>query len=132
MAKLLCEVPSGIAQAKAKTMARVDALTKQGRSLEWLSAKGSRRTPTRQPYTTRLEGMVHRFAAKLFRIECDLMYVLQVIFLTIVNLVKQAWLLPKTITLAREQRRRQTKRDRFETERLERIRNQFEVCWKMK
>lgn len=51
------------------------------------------------------------------------MYLLKVICLTMVNLVKQAWLLPKTIMLALEHRRQQTTRDEFETERLDRIRN---------
>jgi hypothetical protein len=41
----------------------------------------------------------------------------------IVNLAKQCWLLPKTIALALEQRRRQLARIQFETERLDRIRN---------
>jgi len=51
------------------------------------------------------------------------MYLLQVIFLTIVNLVKQAWHLPKTIAVALTQRRQQITRHQFETERLDRIRN---------
>jgi hypothetical protein len=40
-----------------------------------------------------------------------------------VNLVKQVWLLPKTISLALQQNRRQISRRQFETERLDRIRN---------
>jgi len=40
-----------------------------------------------------------------------------------VNLAKQAWLLPKTITLALQQRRRQIALNEFEIERLDRIRN---------
>jgi hypothetical protein len=51
------------------------------------------------------------------------MYVLRVIFLTIVNLAKQAWLLPKTIAQAFEQKRQQITRQQLETERLDRIRN---------
>jgi hypothetical protein len=51
------------------------------------------------------------------------MYVLQVIFLTFVHLLKQAWLLPKNIALALQQRRQQTTQREFETERLDRIRN---------
>jgi hypothetical protein len=51
------------------------------------------------------------------------MYTLKLICLTIVNLVKQAWLLPQTITLALQQRRRKLARQEFETERLDRIRN---------
>ena len=51
------------------------------------------------------------------------MYILKLIFLTIVNLVKQAWLLPRTIALAHEQRQRELTRLQFETERLDRLRN---------
>jgi hypothetical protein len=51
------------------------------------------------------------------------MYILEVICRTIVNLVKQAWLLPQTVTMALQQRRRQLARDEVETERLDRIRN---------
>jgi hypothetical protein len=51
------------------------------------------------------------------------MYKLKVICLTIVELVKQAWLLPRTIALAVQQRRQQLTRRQFETERLDRIRN---------
>jgi hypothetical protein len=51
------------------------------------------------------------------------MYTLKLICLTIVNLVKQAWLLPQTVTLALQQRRRKLARQEFETERLDRIRN---------
>ena len=55
--------------------------------------------------------------------ETNFMYTLKLICLTIVNLVKQAWLLPQTITLALQQRRRKLARQEFETERLDRIRN---------
>jgi hypothetical protein len=48
---------------------------------------------------------------------------LKLIFLTIVELVKQAWLLPQTIALAVQQRRLQLARRQSETERLDRIRN---------
>ena len=51
------------------------------------------------------------------------MQTLLLIWRIIVNLAKQAWLLPKTITLALQQRRRQTALHEFETERLDRIRN---------
>jgi len=51
------------------------------------------------------------------------MYVLKLIFLTVVNLLKQVWLLPHTIMQAFEQRRRQVARNAFEVERLDRIRN---------
>jgi hypothetical protein len=48
---------------------------------------------------------------------------LKLICLTIVELVKQAWLLPHTIALAVQQRRLQLARRQSETERLDRIRN---------
>ena len=52
----------------------------------------------------------------------DYVYI-KLICLTIVELVKQAWLLPQTVSLALQQRRRQLARHQFETERLDRIRN---------
>ena len=55
--------------------------------------------------------------------EINFMYTLKLIGLTIVNLVKQAWLLPQTVALALQQRRRQLARQQFEVERLDRIRN---------
>lgn len=51
------------------------------------------------------------------------MYILEMIFRTIFNLLKEAWLLPKTIAATLQQRRRQFARQEFETERLDRIRN---------
>jgi hypothetical protein len=48
---------------------------------------------------------------------------LKLICLTIVELVKQAWMLPQTIALAVQQRRLQLARRQSETERLDRIRN---------
>jgi hypothetical protein len=51
------------------------------------------------------------------------MNLLKVICMTIANLAKQAWLLPKTIAQALEQKRQQITRQQFETERLDRIRN---------
>jgi hypothetical protein len=51
------------------------------------------------------------------------MYILKLICLTIVELAKQAWLLPQTVALALQRRRRQIARQQFETERLDRIRN---------
>jgi hypothetical protein len=51
------------------------------------------------------------------------MYLLKLTCLTILGLLKQAWLLPQTITLALEERRRQVTRRQFEVERLDRIRN---------
>ena len=55
--------------------------------------------------------------------ETSFMYTLKLIFLTILNLVKQVWLLPQTVALALQQRRRKLARQEFETERLDRIRN---------
>ena len=51
------------------------------------------------------------------------MYIIKFLFLTIVNAVKQIWLLPQTVSLALQQKRRQFARQQFETERLDRIRN---------
>ena len=51
------------------------------------------------------------------------MYTLKLICLTFVNLAKQAWLLPDTISLAQQQRRQKLARLQSETERLDRIRN---------
>jgi hypothetical protein len=51
------------------------------------------------------------------------MQILMLIWRTIVNLAKQACLLPKTIALALQQRRRLIERHEFEIERLDRIRN---------
>jgi hypothetical protein len=51
------------------------------------------------------------------------MYALRLICLTIVNLLKQAWLLPQTVALALQQRRTQLARNQHEAERLDRIRN---------
>jgi hypothetical protein len=51
------------------------------------------------------------------------MYVFKLIGLTLVNLVKQVWLLPRTIALALQQRRQQLARQVSEAERLDRIRN---------
>ena len=51
------------------------------------------------------------------------MYILKLIGLTIVQLVKQVWLLPQSITGAVEQRRRRVVLVEREIERLDRIRN---------
>ena len=56
-------------------------------------------------------------------IETNFMYTLKLICLTIVNLLKQARLLPQTIALALQQRRQQVARQQSEAERLDRIRN---------
>ena len=57
------------------------------------------------------------------RSDLRVMHLFKLICLTIVELVKQAWLLPQTIGLALQQRRRQLTRQQFEVERLDRIRN---------
>jgi hypothetical protein len=51
------------------------------------------------------------------------MYILKLIFLTIVQLVKQVWLLPQSIANAFKQRRQLVVRNELEAERLDRIRN---------
>ena len=51
------------------------------------------------------------------------MNILKRICLTVIGLVKQAWLLPESISFAIKQRRSRTARNAFETERLDRIRN---------
>ena len=51
------------------------------------------------------------------------MNTLKVIWLTVVELVKQAWLLPGKATVAVRQRRRQAVLNENEAERLDRIRN---------
>ena len=51
------------------------------------------------------------------------MYILELIGRTILNLLKQAWLLPKTVPIAFQQRRRQLAQQQFEAERLDRIGN---------
>ena len=51
------------------------------------------------------------------------MNILKLICLTIIQLVKQAWLLPQSIANAVQQRRRQVVRNELEAERLDRIRN---------
>ena len=51
------------------------------------------------------------------------MNTLKLICLTIIQLVKQAWLLPQSFAIAAKQRRQQTVLDELEAERLDRIRN---------
>ena len=53
----------------------------------------------------------------------EFMYLLELIFRTVINLVKHIWRLPQTIALDLQQRRRRLDRDQFETERLDRLRN---------
>jgi hypothetical protein len=51
------------------------------------------------------------------------MHTLKVIYLTILQLVKQVWLLPQSVANAVNQRRRQVVLNELEAERLDRIRN---------
>ena len=51
------------------------------------------------------------------------MHTLKLICLTIIQLLKQAWLLPQSVAIAVKQRRRQNVLDEVEAERLDRIRN---------
>jgi hypothetical protein len=51
------------------------------------------------------------------------MHTLKLICLTLIQLVKQAWLLPQSFAIAARQRRRQTVLNELEAERLDRIRN---------
>jgi hypothetical protein len=51
------------------------------------------------------------------------MYLLKFICLTIVQLVKQVWLLPQSVAMAVQRRRRQVARNECEAERLDRIRH---------
>jgi len=51
------------------------------------------------------------------------MRTLKIICLTIALLVKQAWLLPRSLAKAGKDRRRQIVLDELEAERLDRIRN---------
>lgn len=48
---------------------------------------------------------------------------LKVIYLTVMLLMKQAWMLPQTIVNSVRQRRRQVVRNEHEAERLDRLRN---------
>jgi hypothetical protein len=51
------------------------------------------------------------------------MNTLKLIYLTIIQLIKQARLLPQSVAIAVKQRRRQIARNELEAERLDRIRN---------
>jgi hypothetical protein len=51
------------------------------------------------------------------------MNTLKLICLTIIQLIKQAWLLPQSVAIAAKQRRRRTVLDEREAERLDRLRN---------
>jgi hypothetical protein len=51
------------------------------------------------------------------------MYLLKLIYMMIIQLIKQVWLLPQTVANAVQQRRAQAVRNELEAERLDRIRN---------
>jgi len=51
------------------------------------------------------------------------MYILKLICMTMIQVIKQVWLLPQTIVNAVQQGRRQMVRNGLEAERLDRIRN---------
>ena len=51
------------------------------------------------------------------------MYVLKLVYLTILQLFKQVWALPESVAVATRQRRRQAVLNEREAERLDRIRN---------
>ena len=51
------------------------------------------------------------------------MNTLKLICLTIIQLIKQAWLLPQSVAIAAKQKRRQTVLNEREAERLDRLRN---------
>jgi hypothetical protein len=51
------------------------------------------------------------------------MYLLKLICLTIVQLAKQVWLLPQSVAIAVQRRRRQVVLNEHEAERLDRIRH---------
>ena len=58
------------------------------------------------------------------------MNTLKLICLTIIQLIKQAWLLPQSVAIAVKQRRRQTVLNELEAERLDRIRNPWKYLGK--
>jgi hypothetical protein len=51
------------------------------------------------------------------------MHALKRIYLTVLESIKQAWLLPQSVSTALRERRRKIVRDDLEAERLDRIRN---------
>ncbi len=53
---------------------------------------------------------------------------LKIIYRAASAVVKQAWLLPRSFSIATRLKRRQVARDEFEAERLDRIRNPFDVA----
>jgi hypothetical protein len=51
------------------------------------------------------------------------MKILKIVYLTIIQIFRQVWLLPQTIAFALRQKRRQTSLNEHEVERLDRLRN---------
>jgi hypothetical protein len=62
--------------------------------------------------------------------ESDFMYILKLISLTIVNLLREAWRVPRAMASAAQERRLQTSRGRSEAERLDRIRQPWKYLGK--
>ncbi len=58
------------------------------------------------------------------------MYILKIICLTIIQLVKQIWFLPRSVANAAQQRRQLAVRNELEAERLDRIRNPLKYIGK--
>jgi hypothetical protein len=109
-------------------MERVDPATELGKILVWGSQQKATdlHTQADRRYSLPRRPPQARPGAMNPPVDPDqtnFMYTLKLICLTIVNLVKQAWSLPETVTLALEQRRAKLARLQSETERLDRIRN---------
>jgi hypothetical protein len=65
------------------------------------------------------------------RMECyHFMYILKLIYLTTIQLVKQVWSFPQSVTNAVQQRRQLAVRNELEAERLDRIRNPLKYLGK--
>jgi hypothetical protein len=58
------------------------------------------------------------------------MYIPELIFRLIVYAVKLAWLLPQSLALALQQRRRQSRPEPSATERLDRLRHPSKHAWR--
>ena len=107
-------------------MEHVDPTSQRENSLFGVQVKGppiSIPKPTGAPPALYSSPTGHDESPRPHAGKTNFMYVLKLICLTIANLVKQAWLLPRTIGLAHQQRLRELTRHQFETERLDRIRN---------
>jgi len=109
-------------------MERVEPTSELGKILVWCSSRTATdfHTQADMPGFAPLSGALLKPEADRPRVganETNFMQTLMIIWRTIVNLAKQACLLPKTIALALQHRRQQITRHQFETERLDRIRN---------